>query len=124
MGNPISPHPYSALPGSLPGFTMPRAKKPRAERTNMNLPHSTRALARIAGDGDRTAGVERLFAQLPVFYQVQRYLEQRAATGDDQASALLHEMAGLEYERIYQEAVAEGVIVVHGADGNTAAWIV
>lgn len=102
---------------------MPRPKKPLAERTNMNLPRSVRTLARIAGDGDRTAGVERLFAQLPVFYEVQRYLEQRAASGDDQAAALLHDMAGLEYDRIYHEAVAEGVIVVHGADGSTAAWI-
>ena len=103
---------------------MPRAKKARAERTNMNLPHSTRALARIAGDGDRTAGVEKLFAQLPVFYQVQRYLESRAESGDDQAAALLHEMAGLEYERIYQEAVAQNVIVVRCEDGDEAAWIV
>lgn len=104
---------------------MPRAKKLGAERTNMNLPHSTRALARIAGgDEGMTAGVERLFAQIPAFYQVQRYLEARAESGDDQAAALLHEMAGLEYDRIYQEAVAEGVIVAPRSGGNPDAWIV
>jgi len=103
---------------------MPRAKKVGAKRVNMNLTLATRRLAEIAGDGDRTAGVERLFARLPLLCQVQRYLEARAEAGDPEAESLLHDMAGLECDRVLVDAIAEGVISAPGADGKSSAWTV
>jgi hypothetical protein len=101
---------------------MPRQRKP-ATRTQMKLPETIRELARIVGQGDMTNGVEQLFSQLPLFYQVKLYLSQQAETGDKTAESLLHKMEALEIDRVYQEAICEG-LVVPGANGEPAAWIV
>lgn len=101
---------------------MPRQRKP-ATRTQMKLPETIRELARIVGQGDMTNGVEQLFAQLPLFYQVKLYLSQQAEAGDRTAESLLNEMESLEIERIYSEAVCEGIFVP-GANGEPVAWIV
>jgi hypothetical protein len=108
---------------------MPRRKK-EAMLTTMKLPESTRRIATLVGEGDRTAGVERLFAQLPTFYRVKLMLE---AMADDPKvpakwrrliEAELPELEELAIERIYEEAVAEGVIVVQNRDNESTAWVV
>ena len=101
---------------------MPRTRK-GAIRTQMKLPESIRGLARIVGQGDMTNGVEQIFAQLPLLYQVKIYLSQRAKDGDSVAEYLLNELEALEIDRIYQEAVCKG-IVVPSDNGEPAAWIV
>lgn len=102
---------------------MPRQRKD-AQRTQMKLPETIRELARIVGGEDgMTGGVERLFSQFPLFYQVKIYLTQQAETGDETAESLLHDMEALEIDRVYQEAICEG-LVVPGVNGEPAAWIV
>lgn len=85
----------------------------------MKLPESTRRMAELVGNGDRTAGVERLFAQLPLFYKVKIYLEDRVAQGDCLAEKLLTDLEDLEIERIHSEVVADGAIELPGGS-----WIV
>lgn len=92
----------------------------------MKLPPTIRELARIVGkredksgdksSGDMTAGVERLFSCLPLFYRVKLFLETIADAGTLSASqqaqvkALLLDLEELEIERVYEEATAEGVL--------------
>lgn len=76
----------------------------------MKLPERVRKMAEIVGNGDRTLGVEQLFAQLPIFYRVRVHLEKLARGGDEIAASLLIDLEDLEIERIYEEAIAEGVI--------------
>ncbi len=84
--------------------------------TSMKLDNDVRSLATLVGNGDRTAGVEKLFSQLPVFYRVKRYLETQ---DDDVAASLVLEMEELEIDRVYEEAIAEGVIKT-----PSGSWIV
>ena len=100
---------------------MPRPKK-TAKQTNMKLPPWLLELAAIVGE-NRTDGVERLFATLPLFHRVKLYVALQAQEGDKQAESLLHELEALELDRVYKEAVCEGV-VVPGTNGEPAAWIV
>ena len=97
---------------------MPRSKK-KAIQTTMKLSHLTRKIAELVGNGDRTAGVERLMANLPLFYRLKVYLEKRSADGDQLAEALLLDMEKLEIDRVYQGAITEGAIEL--PDGS---WIV
>lgn len=107
---------------------MPRSKKD-ATLTAMKLPASTRRLAELVGEGDRTAGVERLFAQLPCFYRVKLLLEQMAADQKIPAKwrklieAELPDLESLQIDYAYEEAIAEGVIVVRNPEGESTAWI-
>lgn len=108
---------------------MPRQKK-EAVPTLMKLPKSTRRLAEMIGDGDRTAGVERLFAQLPVFHRVKLLLQSMAEDVNvppqwrELIEAELLGLEELEIDRIHEEAVAEGVIVLKGDSGESTAWII
>lgn len=97
---------------------MPRAKKLKATKATLRLYDDVQSLAEIVGAGDKTAGIEKLFSQLPLFYRVKIYLEQRADE-DPIAEALLQDMEELEIDRVYEEAIAEGVIKC-----PSGAWIV
>lgn len=76
----------------------------------MKLPESTRKWAELFGNGDRTAGVEKILENSPFLFRVKAYLEQRANDGDVLAEGLLVDLEDLEIERVYEEAIAEGVI--------------
>ena len=97
-----------------------RIKKENAIVTLMNLPESTRELARAIGGGNMTAGVERLFAILPIFNQCKLILELIAEKPEntielrDQIESVLLELETLEIERVYEECITEGVIKTKG----------
>lgn len=104
--------------GVVPRFYMPQRKKLDASKNTLRLYNTVWDLAEIVGAGDKTAGIEKLFSQLPLFYRVKLYLEQRAEE-DPIAEALLQDMEELEIDRVYEEAIAEGVI-----KRPSGAWIV
>ena len=89
--------------------------KKEAIATSMKLPQSTRDLARMIGDGDMTAGVERLFAILPVFNQCKLILQliaekpEKAIELHDQIESVLLELETLEIDRVHEESITEGV---------------
>ena len=97
-----------------------RVKKENAIVTLMNLPESTRELARAIGLGNMTAGVERLFAILPVFNQCKLILEiiaeepRKAVELHAQIESVLLELETLEIKRVHEECIAEGIIKTKG----------
>lgn len=102
--------------------------KPRAPekgtgsvKKSVTLHPATVAIASKLDEKSLSSGIDKLFAGLPVFYRVKRYLESQ---DDEVAAALLLELDALEIAQVYEECVAEGVIAVRGTDGSTAAWIV
>lgn len=76
----------------------------------MKLPESTRKWAELFGNGDRTAGVEKVLGNAPFLFRVKAYLESRVSAGDELAESLLLDLEDLEIERVYEEAIADGVI--------------
>lgn len=98
-----------------------RPNKPKvgAKSTHLKLPIAIRDVMRLIGEGDMTRGVETVFAQLPLLRQIQIYLQQQAAGGDEQAELLLIEMEKLNIESAYKEAIADGAIELPGGS-----WLV
>lgn len=113
------------MPRGIHSSKRGRSPSPR-ERKQVKLMPATIAIAQAIGDGGISDGIERLFAQLPVFYKVKLLLEQAAsgeAIAPEHAEALLLELEELEIDQVYEEAIAEGMIACPGADGKPSAWI-